>query len=183
MRKIIYFTLILLAIVAAFFAFETADFRHYISLSNHSDMKIPINERAPVKSIHQMEIDAPIDTVWNILTDIRNWPEWQKAVTETAVHGEIKEGTPFSWKAGGLSFKSKIHTDNPRSMFGWTGNTFGASAIHNWTFTEKDNKTMVKVEESLQGVFPRLFRKYFQRNLDAGVTTNLQELKAASEEK
>ena len=99
------------------------------------------------------------------------------------VLGEIKEGTRFNWKAGGLSFKSIIHTDKTHSMFGWTGTTFGASAIHNWTFEEKDHQTIVRVEESLQGVFPRLFRAYFQRNLDAGVLTNLTELKKASESK
>ena len=146
-------------------------------------MNIPINENASVKSKNQIEIDAPLATVWDVLTDINNWANWQKAVLETIVDGEIKEGTRFNWKAGGLSFKSRIHTVNSMSMFGWTGTTFGASAIHNWTFKEKDNKTIVKVEESLQGVFPRLFRGYFQKNLDAGVRTNLEELKTASESK
>lgn len=32
------------------------------------------------------------------------------------------------------------------------------------------------VEESLQGVFPGLFRGYFRRNLNSGVMTNLEEL-------
>ncbi len=146
-------------------------------------MNIPINENASVKSKNQIEIDAPLATVWDVLTDINNWANWQKAVSETIVDGEIKEGTRFNWKAGGLSFKSRIHTVNSMSMFGWTGTTFGARAIHNWTFKEKDNKTIVKVEESLQGVFPRLFRGYFQKNLDAGVRTNLEELKTASESK
>ncbi len=146
-------------------------------------MNIPINENASVKSKNQIEIDAPLATVWDVLTDINNWANWQKAVSETVVDGEIKEGTRFNWKAGGLSFKSRIHTVDSMSMFGWTGTTFGASAIHNWTFKEKDNKTIVKVEESLQGVFPRLFRGYFQKNLDAGVRTNLEELKTASESK
>lgn len=146
-------------------------------------MNIPINENASVKSKNQIEIDAPLATVWDVLTDINNWANWQKAVSETIVDGEIKEGTRFNWKAGGLSFKSRIHTVNSMSMFGWTGTTFGASAIHNWTFKEMDNKTIVKVEESLQGVFPRLFRGYFQKNLDAGVRTNLEELKTASESK
>jgi uncharacterized membrane protein len=146
-------------------------------------MNIPINEHAPVKSKSQIEINAPVATVWKVLTDISNWTKWQKAVSETEVLGEIREGTKFNWKAGGLSFKSVIHTENPMSMFGWTGTTFGASAIHNWTLKGTGNKTIVKVEESLQGVFPRLFRGYFQKNLDSGVVTNLEELKAASENK
>ncbi|GIV29802.1 MAG: hypothetical protein KatS3mg028_0868 [Bacteroidia bacterium] len=145
-------------------------------------MNIPINENAPVKSRNQIEILAPIDTVWLTLTDIKNWTKWQSAVTETIVDEIIKEGTNFKWKAGGLSFKSKIHTSKLNTAFGWTGTTIGASAIHNWTFVKNDNNTtIVIVEESLQGVFPKLFTKYFQNNLDKGVLTNLIELKAASE--
>ncbi len=144
-------------------------------------MNIPINQQAPVQSVCQIEIAAPVNRVWTILSDIRNWPKWQKAVTETTVSGEVTEGTIFHWKAGGLSFTSKIHTVIPDSMLGWTGKTIGASAIHNWTLEEKGSQTLVSVEESLQGVFPVLFSGYFQKNLDAGMLTSLQELKAASE--
>lgn len=145
-------------------------------------MRIPINEKAPVKSKNQTDIFAPIDTVWQILTDIKHWPQWQKAVTSTTAPDKIEEGTTFQWKADGLSFTSKIHTSQRNSAFGWTGTTLGASAIHNWTFIRKDdNLTTVVVEESLQGILPQLFRKFFQKNLDKTVLTNLMELKAAAE--
>jgi uncharacterized membrane protein len=147
-------------------------------------MNIPINKNAPVQSGNQIEIQAPVDVIWNVLTDIQNWPKWQKAVTETVVEGKIEEGTTFRWKAGGLSFKSRIHTSKPHTAFGWTGTTIGASAIHNWTFTEKDQRTtIVVVEESLEGLLPKLFRKNFQKNLDNGVLKNLKELKEAAERK
>lgn len=145
-------------------------------------MNIPINENAPVKSRNQIEIKAPIDKVWIIRTDIKNWIKWQKAVTETKVDGKIEEGTNFKWKAGGLSFRSTIHTSKPHTEFGWTGTTIGASAIHNWTFKQTENNTtIVIVEESLEGLLPKLFRKFFQKHLDKGVLTNLMELKEASE--
>lgn len=146
-------------------------------------MNIPINKNAPVWSTNQLEIDSPVQAVWQTLVDIENWPKWQKAVTKATLKVGIDEGTEFNWKAGGLSFKSKIHTCKPNSKFGWTGTTIGASAIHNWHFKEKANKTIITVEESLQGVFPRLFRSYFQKNLDLGVLTNLKELKEAVESK
>lgn len=147
-------------------------------------MNIPINENAPVKSRNQMEINAPIEIVWNTLTDINNWPKWQKSVTEVKLNGRTEAGSSFEWKSDGLSFKSKIHTSKPHTEFGWTGTTIGASAIHNWTFVEKDtNTTIVIIEESLQGVLPKLFSGYFQKKLDSGVLKNLIELKDASEKK
>ncbi|MBW7838547.1 MAG: SRPBCC family protein [Chitinophagaceae bacterium] len=144
-------------------------------------MNIPINNHAPAIATNQIFINAPVDTVWKILTDINNWTSWQKDVTRAVVRGNVQEGALFEWKAGGLSFKSKIHTSKPMSMFGWTGTTIGASAIHNWFFESVHNGTQVKVEESLQGIFPKLLSKYFQKNLNSGVIKNLEELKAAAE--
>lgn len=184
MKKTFYILLTLTLIITSFFYYENASFTKYIeNPAKKGTMNIPINENAPVQSKNQIEIEAPIDTVWKILTDINNWTKWQKAVSETEVLGKIEEGTLFIWKAGGLTFKSKIHTSRPATAFGWTGTTIGASAIHNWTFTKKDNNTIVVVEESLQGVFPKLFKNYFQKNLDNGMLTNLMELKAYSEMK
>ena len=182
MKKILGIILILILIIISYLYYERHNFNNYI---NHppqkGNMNIPINEKAPVKSAGSIEIDAPVDSVWEILTNINNWPAWQKDVSKAVVHGEIKKGTKFDWKAGGISFKSEIHTSVPESMFGWTGITPGASAIHNWFFESKGNGTVVRVEESLQGVLPRLFPRYFGKNLDSGVVKNLKELKTAAE--
>lgn len=144
-------------------------------------MNKPIKENAPVKSVCSIEITASVERVWQILTAIHEWPLWQASVTETKVLGEVKEGTQFNWKAGGIRFKSIIHTAHPLTEFGWTGSTLGANAIHNWIFEKKENSTVVIVQECLDGLLPRLFRSYFQKNLDAGMMKNLQELKAAAE--
>ncbi len=182
MKTILYILLIISIIISSFFLYEKDSFNKYTeNPAKNENMNIPINKNAPVISRNQIEIDAPIETVWKSLTDIKNWSKWQKAVTETKVDEKIEEGTNFNWKAGGLSFKSKIHTAKLNSAFGWTGNTIGASAIHNWSFENKGSSTIVTVEESLQGVFPKLFRGYFQMNLDSGVLTNLNELKVEAE--
>lgn len=144
-------------------------------------MNININKNAPVKSANTIQINAPIDTVWHVLTDINKWPSWQKSVSESILNANLNEGSSFKWKANGISFRSVIHTIKPKTLFGWTGKTFGASAIHNWEFIQNDNVTIVHVEESLQGVLPRLFKNYFQKSLDKGMQTSLEELKTASE--
>lgn len=182
MKILIYILLGLVLTFSFFFYHENYLFSQYTeSLPQKDDMNIPVNEKAPVISKDQIEIEAPVETVWETLTRINDWPSWQENVTETYVYDEVKEGTRFDWKAGGLSFKSEIHTSNTKSKFGWTGSTIGALAIHNWFFEEKGNRTIVKVEESLQGVLPKLFSSYFQNNLDKGLVTNLKELKSAAE--
>lgn len=144
-------------------------------------MNIPINQDAPVKSHSEIVINAPTEKVWQILTTINDWPQWQAEVTESILNEDLKEGVVFKWKAGGLSLTSQIHTIEPKVKFGWTGKTFGASAIHNWFFKDEGEKTTVYVEESLEGPLPKLLKKYFQKNLDKGVQKNLIDLKMESE--
>ncbi|MCB0666320.1 MAG: SRPBCC family protein [Saprospiraceae bacterium] len=144
-------------------------------------MNIPVDASAPVKSADSIQIRASIDIVWDILTQIDHWPEWQDNVTEAKLLGMMGEGTRFAWKASGLSFKSQIHTCRPKVMFGWTGRTIGTSAVHNWRFEGDQVQTTVWVEESLQGILPRLFRKYFQNILDSGIKKSLEELQTAAE--
>ncbi len=185
MKKIIFYILLPIVVTAiALFTYESIQFNSYISASEinkTNDMNIPINQDAPVKSHAEIVINAPTEKVWRLLTSINDWPAWQSDVTESNLKEELKEKAEFKWKAGGLSFTSQIHTIDPKIKFGWTGKTFGASAIHNWFFKDDGEKTTVYVEESLQGVFPKFFKTYFQKNLDEGVKKNLKELKNAAE--
>ena len=184
MKKIILFFLLPMVIVTiALFVHESIQFNDYLSSPEMEtkEMNIPINQNAPVKSKAEIVINAPSEKVWQILTAINDWPTWQSEVTESNLKEELKESTKFNWKAGGLSFTSQIHTIDPKIRFGWTGKTLGANAIHNWFFKDEGEKTIVYVEESLQGVFPSLFKKYFQKNLDDGVRKNLRDLKHAAE--
>ncbi|MEQ8236434.1 MAG: SRPBCC family protein [Syntrophomonadaceae bacterium] len=144
-------------------------------------MNISVNKGAPVFSSSEITITASLDCVWETLSEISEWPIWQSSVTEVKLEGLLNEASEFTWKADGITFKSKIHTMKPKIMFGWTGKTTGAYAIHNWTLSEQDNEIIVRVEESLEGVLPTLFRNYFQKSLDKGMLRNLKELKLASE--
>lgn len=146
-----------------------------------ANMNTPVNEKAPVLARGSILIHAPLEVVWSTLTDIEAWPKWQKAVTAAQLAGSPEEGATFRWKAGGLRFVSRIHTALPMALFGWTGRTIGASAIHNWRFEPTVEGTRVQVEESLQGFFPTVLKRSFQRQLEQGIVTSLQELKEAAE--
>jgi hypothetical protein len=146
-------------------------------------MNISVNHNAPVIARAEITIQATIVIVWNVLTTINSWPEWQKAITKAQLNGELKEGVRFEWKAGGLRFRSQVHTMQKPTAFGWTGKTIGANAIHNWTMTDHDQTTIVNVEESLQGILPSLFKRSFQNTLQKGMNASLEELKATCESK
>lgn len=162
-------------LATAIFSLSTA------SVGSTSYFTVPVTENAPVKSSKSIFINAAPEKVWQVLTDVNNWPKWNKDIPKAKVSGEIKPGTTFDWKTGGAAIHSAIHTADSCQALGWTGKTFGASAIHNWTLVAGNGGTTVKVDESMDGFLSKLFRKSFQKNLENGMLSWLEQLKAECE--
>lgn len=66
-------------------------------------------------------------------------------------------------------------------MIGWYGPALGAFAIHNWHFKERNGKTTVYVEESMEGWLVQLLKNKFQTSLDTSIAHWLNYLKIESE--
>jgi hypothetical protein len=140
-----------------------------------------INNNAPVKCNKSITIAASNKKVWEILTNINNWDSWQTDISNPKLNGELKPNSTFDWKSGGAKIHSKLHTVDPFKQLGWTGKTFGMFAIHNWNITEKDGKTEVNVEESLEGLFAKLLKNMLNKDLEKRMQNWLYLLKQECE--
>jgi uncharacterized protein YndB with AHSA1/START domain len=136
---------------------------------------------APVVSAHEVEIDAPIDRVWGVLTAIETWPAWNPQVRSVTVDGPVAEGTTFRWKAGPGTITSRVeHLERPR-LVAWSGRTLGISAIHVWRLEVRNGKTIARTEESYDGLVARMLRRSLQKTLDTALTDAATYLKAEAE--
>jgi uncharacterized protein YndB with AHSA1/START domain len=152
-----------------------------VAFAQNKKAMTSINNNAPVKCSKTITINADSKKVWSVLTNIDNWATWQTDISKPKLNGELKPETTFDWKTGGAKIHSTLHTVNPNSQFGWTGKTFGMFAIHNWTLTETNGKTIVEVNESMQGFLAELFKKSFNKNLETGMQKWLDLLKKECE--
>ena len=140
-------------------------------------MNIEVDSSAKCFSKEEIIIKSPVENVFEILSDINNWPSWQRRVTKAEIKGPTKPGVEFKWKAGGLKINSKLHTINANSEIGWTGRIWWIKAVHNWYLSNENNETKVIVKESLNGLGSSLM----QKSLIAGMRKNLLELKNKAE--
>jgi hypothetical protein len=46
-------------------------------------MTVPtaVDRSAPVIALHEIDIEAPLDTVWKLHLDVNAWPTWQSDIT------------------------------------------------------------------------------------------------------
>ena len=140
-----------------------------------------INEDAPVMAKVQIEIEADIDTVWNIMANIEAWPNWNPDVKDAVLHGDLKPGTHFQWKAGPGKITSVLQNVEPPHLLAWTGKTMGINAIDIFKFEFVDGKTIVKEEESWEGLLSRAMHGRFQKMLEESLEAGLKYLKAEAE--
>ena len=140
-----------------------------------------IHLNAPVITKKSIVINAPIEKVWTIFKDVNNWDTWQKEIADPKINGVFKAGTTFNWKSNGLTITSTLQTVEVNKMAGWSGPAFGAFAIHTWYFSEQNGKTMIRVEESMEGWLVKILKSKFQSGLDTSIENWLNYLKTASE--
>src|SRR6266516_34473 len=90
------------------------------------------NEEAPVRSTAEVNIDAPPQVVWDVLTRFENWPNWNPDVKSMSFPGPLAPGTEFRWKAGPGTIVSTLDRIEPPRYISWRGRTLTISAYHEW---------------------------------------------------
>ena len=116
------------------------------------------------------------------MTDINNWPNWNPEVNKASLNGEVKEGKTFQWKAGPGTIKSTIRSVENERLIAWTGKTLGIIyAIHVWKLEPLNGKTLVRTEESWEGIVTRIFRGTMRTMLEKAIYSGLLSLKAEAE--
>ena len=140
-----------------------------------------IADDAPVRARREVQIAAPVDVVWDVLSDIDAWPRWNAEVQSATVAGAVAPGTEFRWKAGPGTIQSRIERAERPRLLAWTGRTFGLSAIHVWRLEPRAGGTHVTTEESMEGLPARVLRGMVQKNLDKSLDAWLRGLQTEAE--
>jgi hypothetical protein len=139
------------------------------------------NGDAPVIGSGELEISAPPERVWAVLTDFDHWPAWNADVKSMQFKGSVAPGSEFRWKAGPGTISSRIERVEPPLLIAWTGNTLGIKAIHVWMLKAQNGSTLVRTEESYDGLVARILRRPLQKTLDGVLERGLRYLKAEVE--
>ena len=142
-----------------------------------------INQKAPVLANAEIIVDAPVHVVWDVLSDIRNWMEWNPSVSMVSMYGEFEPLTEFHWKADGVTIVSTLREIEPRKRLLWTGRTPGIRATHLWLLEEMDERTRVKTEETFEGFLARLLKGPLSNTLTTSLEKGLHYLKLESEQR
>ncbi|WP_068053547.1 SRPBCC family protein [Nocardia xishanensis] len=159
-----------------------------------------IDPAAPIHYRTETFIKAPLDTIWNLQTDVERWPSWQQPVTsnERLDSGPLQPGSQFRWTtpvpvpatattpATMLTITSTVQQIQPQQCIRWSGPAIGDgigidNGIHVWTFTPVEGGVLVRTEENWNGAQVEADVATSTRFLGAGLEAWLADLRTAAE--
>jgi hypothetical protein len=136
---------------------------------------------APVKGTAEVDIAAPPQAVWDVLTRFENWPNWNPDVKSMSFEGPLAPGSTFRWKAGPGTILSTLDRVEPPRYISWHGKTLTIDAYHEWWLEPRDGGTHVRTEETFSGVLAKILRGQLQKALDKSFQAGVECLKRESE--
>jgi uncharacterized protein YndB with AHSA1/START domain len=140
-----------------------------------------IDGNAAVKASHEVRIGAPVEQVWELLSDVSGWETWYPDVHDVHLDSGVKADARFTWTNGKARIKSTFAVvDNEREIT-WTGVSSGAKAVDRYVLEPIDDggATRVYCEESMAG--PLLVVFFDSAKLKVGMEEWLSALKTAAE--
>ena len=136
-----------------------------------------IDRQAPIVLEFERTVLASPFTVWKVLSDIQQWPQWVPHVAAVDLQGPFLIGSTFRWRSGLFPIVSTLRQiEKPRRLV-WEGNSMGVHAVHAWSIEDDDTgQSRVVTSESMAGWPARRFRGSLATKTAATLETWLDAL-------
>lgn len=123
----------------------------------------------------EVEIDAPPEAVWQVLTDLDQYPDWNPFIVSAEGRAEVGEKLTNRMQppgGRGITFKPVVTVVEPSLTFEWLGR-LGLPGIfdgrHRFDLTPNETGgTVVTHSEQLDGILVRFMRSSLDTETMAG---------------
>ena len=135
----------------------------------------------------EIDIDAKPEVVWQVLTDLDRYPEWNPFITSAVGTPEVGDKLVNRMEPPGgkaMTFKPQVTVVEDGKTFEWLG-TLGFSGVfdgrHRFDIEASPTGTKLIQSESFDGVLVRFMRKSLDTQTKAGFEAMNVALKARAE--
>ncbi|WP_306192817.1 MULTISPECIES: SRPBCC family protein [unclassified Streptomyces] len=143
--------------------------------------KYTIDKDAPVRGAVEVEIDAPLTRVWELLSNVEGWPLWNPGITSVQLDSGVAVDATFTWVSQRARMRSKFAVVEPLRELTWTGVSLGIKGIHRNILRKlPDGRVLARTEESMASPLLRLI--FSERKLRSTLSDQMARLKQAAEQ-
>jgi hypothetical protein len=138
----------------------------------------------------EINIHAPAEKIWNIITDFRNYPTWNPFIKSIEGQAIVGNQLTTNIQAPGMkamTFKPTILVADANKEFRWLGRTFFGGLFdgeHIFEIKENGNGTSTFIHrEKFYGILVPLLKKKLEVNTRKGFELMNEKLKEIAEKK
>ena len=140
-----------------------------------------VDRFAPIVTARETVVEAPIATVWRLISEPAGWPSFDPTVSDVQIDGAVSPNVEFRRRMGRTKVRALFAVVEPEREITWVGTASGSRVVHRNLLTDvPGGRTKVVSEESMAGFLLTLF--YSKAKLDRALDEWLAGLKAASEQ-
>ena len=166
MKKILWLTIVTVALSGCYSVKKTVENSYPNSLKiNWPEAYQP--EASKFFVHNEIDIEAPAETVWNILINAGEWEEYYHGASDLVLidnqTGNLGANTVFTWKTMGLRFRSTIKEFEPPFRLSWESNRKSIRGYHAWLIIPTESGSKLITSEAQHG-FITLRQKLFVPN-------------------
>ncbi len=138
----------------------------------------------------KIEIEAPANEVWSILTDFSRHAEWNPFIRE--ISGELRQGAQLHVILGppgkrAMRFKPLVQMVEPQKAFRWLGRLFIPGLFDGEHIFELEtagkNTTRFIQREKFNGILVGIFRRSLDTDIKSGFIAMNEALKREAEKR
>lgn len=122
---------------------------------------------APVYTVNELDIPAPLEAVWDALIDAERWPSSYDNARDVVVDGggPLRPGARFAWTTLGVRVHTTVEVFEPCGALGWRGDTWYGRGLHTRLLVPTASGCRVVTEEAQAGLVPSIGRLVLRRQL------------------
>jgi uncharacterized protein YndB with AHSA1/START domain len=131
---------------------------------------------------YTIDIAAPPERVWEIITDIERWPEWTGTTNSAVLHGDFGVGATATLDIDGTPpGKWKITEVDPGRSFSWVARARGVRTVAGHFIESRPHGSEVRLTLDFTGIPSLIFRLLIKRVAVRNIEKEAQGLKRAAE--
>ena len=142
-----------------------------------------------MKELHsEIQIDAPAERVWDVLTDFASYPQWNPFIRH--ISGRLAPGERLQARleppgGRGMTFKPRVLNAEPNRELRWLGHLLVPGLFdgeHSFTIQPLDeNRVRLVQRETFKGLLVPLFGRSLENNTQRGFEAMNRALKERAE--
>lgn len=115
----------------------------------------------------EFDVNAPAGVVWQVVSDLANWPEWTDTVRSIDVLGDgsLAPGTKARLQLMGSPGGTwTVDEVSPGKSFTWSANLRGVTSVASHELIPHGDRTTVRLTLDFSGLGATLFWPMIKRN-------------------